>query len=351
MQTSLRIVLILISASALGAERAFDFSAYQADQLPEGFRSTVAGHGKPGEWKIVFDDVPPLLAPVNAKATAVSKRAVLGQVAKYPMANYFPMLVYKDETYGDFRLTTRFKIVGGALQQAAGIVFHFQNESNFYAVYASASEGAFRCYKMARGELKPPFGPEMAISTDVWHDLSVECEGTRIVCSLDGKDAIKLVDNASAGAAGNIGFSTAGDTVAYFSDTKVNYTTREILAQALVNDAMKAYPRLSGLRIYAVRAGAATLSVVASTQQSDLGQAGGKTEEEVIHRGVPYYERTKDTALVTVPLRDRNGDPIAAVRVILKSFPGETEDNAAGRAQPIVKRMQQRVQSLEELLQ
>lgn len=343
--------MILTSVTAVGAERAFDFSAYQADQLPDGFRSAVAGRGRPGEWKVVLDDVPPLLAPVTAKATAVSKRAVLGQVAKDPMVNHFPMLVFTEESYGDFRLTTRFKIVGGALQQAAGIVFHFQNESNYYAVYASASEGAFRCYKMARGELKPPIGPEMSISTGIWHDLSVQCEGTRIVCSLDGKDLIKLVDNASAGAAGNVGFSTQGDTVAYFSDTKINYTTRETLAQAVVNDAMKAYPRLLGLRIYAVRKGASTPCVVASNTQSELGQPGGRSEEEVIRRGVPYYERTKDSALVTVPLRDRNGDPVAAVRVILKSFPGETEDNAAGRAQPIVKRMQQRVQSLEELLQ
>jgi uncharacterized membrane protein YdbT with pleckstrin-like domain len=49
-------------------------------------------------------------------------------------------------------------------------------------------------------------------------------------------------------------------------------------------------------------------------------------------------------------LRDRNGDSIAAVQVVLKSFPGQTQDNAVARALPIVKRMQAQVQSLEELL-
>jgi hypothetical protein len=49
-------------------------------------------------------------------------------------------------------------------------------------------------------------------------------------------------------------------------------------------------------------------------------------------------------------LRDRNGDPIAAVCVTLKSFPGQTEDNLAVRAQPVVHGMQVQVQSLEDLL-
>ena len=52
-----------------------------------------------------------------------------------------------------------------------------------------------------------------------------------------------------------------------------------------------------------------------------------------------------------LPLRDRNGDPIAAVQIILKSFPGQTEDNALLRARPIVSQMQPRVLSLDALLE
>ena len=49
------------------------------------------------------------------------------------------------------------------------------------------------------------------------------------------------------------------------------------------------------------------------------------------------------------PLRDRNGEPIAAVRVVMKAFPGQIEQAVLQRANPIVKEMQFRVQSLEEL--
>jgi len=50
-------------------------------------------------------------------------------------------------------------------------------------------------------------------------------------------------------------------------------------------------------------------------------------------------------------LRDRNGDPMAAVRVQLKSFPGETQDTALTRAMMIVKTIQAQVTSKEELMQ
>jgi hypothetical protein len=50
-----------------------------------------------------------------------------------------------------------------------------------------------------------------------------------------------------------------------------------------------------------------------------------------------------------MPLRDRNGDPIAAMRVVLKSFAGQTEQNAFARATPLVKGIQARVHSLQDL--
>jgi hypothetical protein len=52
-----------------------------------------------------------------------------------------------------------------------------------------------------------------------------------------------------------------------------------------------------------------------------------------------------------MPLHDSNGDTIAAVRVIMKPFPGQTEKNAIARAMPIVKEMEPRVQKAKDLFQ
>jgi hypothetical protein len=350
----MRIILLVAAAlaalPAVAAERSFNFSDYPPDQTPPGFRSTVAGRGKPGEWKVILDEVPPALAPLTAKAPDVARRAVLAQTSRQPAANHFSLLIFEGETYGDFNLTTRFKITGGALEQVAGVVFHFQNESNFYAVFADTQRNRFQCFKVAQGELKQPLGPEMEISKGVWHTLTAQCEGTRIICSLDGKDAIKLVDNASAGQPGKIGFWTKSDTVGCFADTKITYTTRELPAQKLVRSAFEEFPRLLGLAVYAIRTGEKTPVIIASKNEKEIGQTGGTTEMDVINHGTSYFSKDKQSVSITAPLRDRNGDPIAAVRVVMKSFPGQTEQNAAVRAQPVVRKMQAEVQSLDDLL-
>ena len=54
---------------------------------------------------------------------------------------------------------------------------------------------------------------------------------------------------------------------------------------------------------------------------------------------------------MVLPLRDNNGEPMAAVLLEMKTFIGQTEDNALVRAQPIVKKLQSQVNSLEDLLQ
>jgi hypothetical protein len=340
----------LLALPVCAAEKIFNFSEYPLDRCPSNFSSIVAGPGKPGEWKVILDDVPPVLEPITPHAQSLAKRAVLAQVARDPQDNHFPMLISNEGTYGDFKLSTRFKITGGAMEQMAGIAFRFQNESNFYLVGGSAMGKSFRCFKVENGVVKPPFGPEMEISKGKWHEMTVQCEGTRILCTLDGKDAIKLIDNASAGGAGKVGFWTLSDSVAYFADAKITYTPRQALAQELVREALKNYPRVLGLKVFAVRDGG-NPTVVGSKDENEIGQPGGVTEVEVIRSGTSYYSRDKESATVILPLRDRNGDPIAAVRVMMRTFPGQTEDNAILRAQPIIKQMRARVQSLQDLLE
>lgn len=335
---------------ALAAELKFDFSQVQPGQVPPGFQSIVAGTGHPGDWKVIMDDVPPALAPLTSKAPSVSKRPVLAQMDRYPDERHFPILLYEKETFGDFKLTTRFKLAGGAMDQTAGVVFRFEDASNYYVVHASGLGGTFQCDKVANGVIKPPIGPEVPVARDVWHDLSVQCEGTRIICSLDGKDLIKLVDSAGSGTVGKIGFWTQSDSVSYFTDAKITYKPREILAQTLVRNAMEEYSRLLGIEVFAIKPGANEPSVVASTNNHELGQPGGKAEADVIRHGTSYISRSHETATVTAPIRDRNGDPIAAVRITMKSFPGQTEENAVVRAQPVVKKMEQGVLSLHDLL-
>ena len=71
--------------------------------------------------------------------------------------------------------------------------------------------------------------------------------------------------------------------------------------------------------------------------------------KKTIADGTIFFGRGKDDVTLTLPLRDRNGDIIAAVCVRLKSFPGETQDAALTRATMVVKEMQAQVLSRSDL--
>src|SRR3989442_14128579 len=137
MRSALFWVLALLALPALAAERKFDFGEFRENQTPPGFRSAVTGQGKPGDWKIILDDVPPLLPPLTPQAPAVTKRAVLAQLSQDPTDEHFPLLIFEDEIFGDFTLNTRFKTVRGLSEQMAGIAFPLQNENQYYLLRAT----------------------------------------------------------------------------------------------------------------------------------------------------------------------------------------------------------------------
>jgi hypothetical protein len=345
------LALALLTLPVTAAERKFDFSDVRENQLPPGFRSAVTGQGKPGDWRVILDEVPPLLPPLNARAPVVARKAVLAQLAQDPTDEHFPLLIYERETIDDFTLTTRFKTVKGVVEQMAGIAFRIQNETNYYVVRASSLGHTFRFYKVLNGERGPVVGPEVPIPGGVWHELTVECKGNQIRCLLNGKELISVTDKVNPWNSGKIGFWTKSDAVSYFADTKLVFQRHEASAQALVREVLKKYPRLLGLQVYVPGNDPKTPRLLASANTNEVGRVGGKVEQDVIDQGTPYYGTEKGSVSVVLPLRDQNGDPMAAVRVIMKSFAGQTEQNAFARAQPVVREMQGRVGSLQDLTQ
>jgi hypothetical protein len=351
MRTHFLWALALLTLPAAGAERKLDFSKVSENQPPPGFRSVVTGQGQPGDWRVIMDEVPPLLPPLTAGAPVVAKKAVLAQLAQDPTDEHFPLLIFEGEVLGDFTLTTRFKTVKGVAEQMAGIAFRIQNETNYYVVRASSLGNTFRFYKVLNGQRGPVVGPELPIPNGVWHELVVECKGNQIRCRLNGQELITATDQVNPFTSGKIGFWTKSDSVSYFTDAKIVYTPHEAPAQALVREVSKKYSRLLGLQVYVSGDDPKTSRLLASTNTNEVGRVGGKVELDVIGHGTTYYGKEKGSVSVVVPLRDRNGDPVAAMRVIMKTFAGQTEQNAWARALPVVREMQGRVASLQDLVQ
>lgn len=327
---------LLLAWRASGAELVLDFGPAGADDAPAGFSSVLAGGGRPGRWRAVHDDLP-----------GATNQVVLAQTSADVKDERFPMLIYEKTKFDDFTLTTRFKIVDGVAEQMAGVVFRYQDEKSFYVVRASTLGNNLRFYKVVGGIRGQPIGPTVPIARGVWHELKIECRKNKIRTWLNGQEAIPELTDTSF-ASGKIGFWTKSDSVSRFATTRIEYQPREAYAQVVVREALKEYSRLVDLKIF--RADESGVPrVIASKNSTDLGAEGGKSERGAIAKGEIYYGKEKNSVSVVQPLRDRNGEPIAAVRVVMKSYTGQTEQAVLQRALPIVRSLQSRVQSLEEL--
>jgi hypothetical protein len=345
--------MTLLAWTASGAERVFNFGEYPVDQTPSNFVSTVTGRGEPGEWKVLLDQAPSLMPARDTNSPAMTHHAVVAQLDRFAMDQHFPVLVCNEDKFDDFTFSTRFKIVDGGMAQMGGIVFRYQNPTNYYVLVASVLDKHFWFFKFVDGvRSEKLIGPAIEIAKNEWHEMSVKCDGNHIDCLFDGKQAIPTVGDSSF-KSGRVGFWTKSDSVVYFTDSKLNFTPRETLAQMLVASTVEEYSRVLGMKIYAARPGETNLMIVASKDPQELHKPGGNVEADVVHNGKSYIgrDRKAGSVTVTVPLRDRNGDTVAAVAFVMKSFPGETEDTALVRSQTMMNKIQPRVTSLEDLLQ
>ncbi len=360
----LKTVLALFTAAfALGVSAAqieFDFSQDAVDQPPPGFLSLVTGPGQPAQWKVVDEPVPPILAPLEPTAPARNAQRAVLSVQSFDLAeNHFPVLLFTNEIFDDFTLTTRFKLGGGVVEPSAGVVFRAQDQSNYYVVRASA-EGNLLWHRVVGGQsyANLGIGVKVPMAREVWRELRIECSGSQIRCYLDGRLAIPptrpgaptndLAINDTTFARGKIGFWTKADTQCSFVDARVQYTPHVPYVQIVVSNIVKKYPRLLGLKVYANRSADLPV-VIGGMEEHDLGAAGTKTEADVIERGSIYYLKLEKAVEITLPLRDRNGDIVAALKVKMKSFRGETQATAVTRAAIVKKAVEQQIETLQDI--
>jgi hypothetical protein len=336
----------------------FDLTKEAVGQCPSGFRSLATGGGRPADWKVVEEKVPPILAPLSPNAREnFAMKPVLAVESANPSPDYCAVLLFTNEMFTDFSFSTRFKIIGGTADPRAGIVFRAQDENNYYVLRASA-EGNLLWYRVVQGKQYDMLGIgiRIAIPKDVWTTLRVDCSGSRTRCFLNDRLVIPpakagaptndIAINDTTFANGRIGFWTAGDSKSYFVDARVLYTPKVPFVQTVVDEVMRRFGAIESLKIYATK-NAGFPVVIGDGAHTDFGAAGTKVEADVIEKGNIYYLKIKKAVEVTLPLRDRNGEVIAALKVRMKSFPGETQATAVGKATVVKQIIEQRVDTLQ----
>ncbi len=199
-----------------GKEFFYNFDSDAADQMPARFRGALTGGGSMGEWKIIRDE------------SAPSPAQVLAQLSTDGTSYRFPLAVLDEGSFKDLDMSVRFKPVSGGEDQAAGIVWRYRDQENYYIVRANALENNVVLYKVENGKradlpLKGEgrtYGKKASVPSQQWSALKVAVRGGLFEVFLNDEKLYEVEDDTFK-EAGKVGLWTKADSVTHFDDLRV----------------------------------------------------------------------------------------------------------------------------------
>ncbi|MBL69815.1 MAG: hypothetical protein CMO74_15460 [Verrucomicrobiales bacterium] len=319
--------------SAAAALNPLNFSRQQLGKAPAGF---VPVNSEATEWTVIKAKVPSTLDP-----TQLVDRHCLKHRGGTPDTKRYPALLLDHRDYDDLILKTSFQITGGSGVKAAGVVFRTQKD-NSAILFAIIPEKENMYLKFCEKGV-PVGGPEsrIKIPKDGWYHLEISCRNNVINGRLNGEsfDSIKLNDMP----AGRVGFWTRGDTECLFAMSSL--TLPLTLAQGAVNDITRANEHLKRMELIGQRRGADGLEIAAATNAALTGKAGPESCRPTLEKGAVVYSEDDDEVEIIMPVRDVEGDIIAAARMILSSGKLTTQARNRARASAVAIELGKRIQS------
>jgi hypothetical protein len=212
----MRLALVIaagVTVMAHAETRKVDFSQDTVDHPPKGFEfGYTAGVGKPGKWVVQADGGNKVLAQADADSTR----------------SRFPVAVLSDISAADVDLSVRFKPMSGRVDQAAGLVWRYQNQDNYYIVRANALEDNVVLYKVEGGKrtdlpLKGEgrtYGKKSEVPAGQWSTLRVVAKGPGYQVYFNGSKLYEVEDKTFS-QPGKVGVWTKADSVTQFDDLTV----------------------------------------------------------------------------------------------------------------------------------
>jgi hypothetical protein len=209
------VLIACISGAVIASAQTWkvDFAQDAVGQPPKGFQfGHTAKAGAPGKWVVQSAGNEKFLAQVDPDSTR----------------SRFPVAVLSDVQAADVDLSVRFKPVSGRVDQAAGLVWRFQDQDNYYIVRANALENNVVLYKVEKGKRTDlpvkgegrTYGKKAEVPSGQWSTLRVVATGPRFEVSYNGTRLYEVEDS-TFNQAGAVGVWTKADSVTYFDDLTV----------------------------------------------------------------------------------------------------------------------------------
>jgi hypothetical protein len=205
--------LVIGGSMGSGETRKIDFQGDASGKPPKGF---LFGHtakvGAPGKWVVQEEGDDKFLVQADADSTR----------------SRFPLAVVEDIETADVDLSVRYQPISGGVDQAAGLVWRFRDEDNYYIVRANALEGNVVLYKVEKGKrtdlpLKGEgrtYGKKTDVPKGQWGTLRVVARGPRFEVYSNGTKLYEVEDTTFT-EPGRVGVWTKADSVTRFDDLTV----------------------------------------------------------------------------------------------------------------------------------
>src|SRR5215212_7881558 len=227
---------IILFAGTITAQRTAKQKTIHVDLAKEKLgRDSTKFLAVVGNWSVVEDggtkvltvDGRQWLRGQPAGSLAQNARAIYGSRHEEFIDNvkafaYFPYAVAKDiDDFHDGKISMRFKLVAGQLDQCAGILFNLKPNGDYLTVRFNGKEDNVVLWTFLKG--KRSFvkkGTEnVPLQVNTWHTLEISVQGTNLQASLDGKHLLDYT--LVAPVSGKVGVWSKTDSISEFADFTV----------------------------------------------------------------------------------------------------------------------------------
>jgi hypothetical protein len=220
---------LIVSTLAQAQTVRIDVSKEKPGSEPSHFLSVV------GNWAVAQDEGKNILMVDGrqwkrgqpAGGLADKARAIYGSRHEEFLDNvkafaYFPYAVAQDvDNFQNGEISIRFKLVEGALDQCAGILFNLKPNGDYLAVRFNAKEDnlVLWTFKHGKRSFVKKGAEDMPLKMKQWYSMKIAVNGTKLEGWLNGKRLLEytLPEPVS----GKTGLWSKTDSVSYFDDFTV----------------------------------------------------------------------------------------------------------------------------------
>lgn len=197
--------MLLFACGPTASRGPADAITFDTAKRLDDFDFAASGDGGPSKWLVIDNDAGRGLAQIDPE----------------PIENRLAFAVYHPLSRRDVGVSTRFIIISGEVDQAAGVFVRFRSPDDYYVARANALENSVNLYRVVAGRREMIGGMEINVSGQAWHTLGIAARDDRLTVFFDGRELFVATDRRFPGPPGKVGLLSQADSITLFESLEI----------------------------------------------------------------------------------------------------------------------------------